>query len=194
MKRILLVAGAAGAGVAAYLLLRPSDAVRPRDPEPVAVATPDAAATRDAGIPFIRRLGSDGGAGAGAVASGGSGGGAGAGATEPERPPSVTFEREERDVGWASEQEKEMTLRMRRIVDALALRDTPIDIDAIECRHAQCRVAVHARDEAALGRFYAQLESPEGLYGWADNLLLAPVVTAPDGQVTTNFIASYERE
>jgi hypothetical protein len=143
--------------------------------------------TPDAGVPYVRRrLGSDGGAGANAGASGGE--------VEPERPPSVSFEREERDVGWASEQEKEMTLRMRRVVDALAARDTPIDIDAIECRHAQCRVAVHARDEAALGRFYAELESPAGLYGWADNLLLAPVVTAPDGQVTTHFIAYYERD
>lgn len=99
-----------------------------------------------------------------------------------------------REVGWANEQEKEMTLRLRGIVDGLAARETPIDIDAIECRQSQCRVAVHAKDEAALGRFYAALETPEGLYGWADNLLLAPVDIAPDGQVTTHVIAFFERE
>lgn len=87
-----------------------------------------------------------------------------------------------------------MTLRMRKVVDQLAARDTPIDIDAIECRHSQCRVAVHARSEAELGRFYAALETPDGVYGWADNLMLAPVETAPDGQVTTHVVASFDRD
>jgi hypothetical protein len=106
----------------------------------------------------------------------------------------VRFEQEGREAGWASEQEKELTLRLRTIVDGLAAGGTPIDIDAIECRATQCRVGIHARDAAALGRMYAQLETTDGLYGWADNLLLLPVETAPDGQVTANVIASFERE
>ncbi len=87
-----------------------------------------------------------------------------------------------------------MRLRLRRVVDELAGRGTPIDVDAIECRRTQCRVAIHARDAAGLGRFYGSLESTDGLYGWADNLLLGDVDTAPDGQVTTRVTAVFDRD
>jgi hypothetical protein len=107
---------------------------------------------------------------------------------------SVSFEHEVRDTGWANEQERELTMRLRLIVGALAKAGTPIDIDSIECHRTLCRIAIHARDEAALGKMYAQLETTDGLYGWADNLVLEPIERAPDGQVSARVLASFERE
>jgi hypothetical protein len=111
-----------------------------------------------------------------------------------EVPPSATFEQEVRDGAWADEQEREMRLRLRRVVDGLAAGGMLVDVDGIECRRTLCRVAIHARDAAGLGRLYGSLESTEGLYGWADNLLLEDVDTAPDGQVTTRVTAVFERD
>ncbi len=108
--------------------------------------------------------------------------------------PSRAFEQEDRDATWAVEQERELTLRLRRIVDDLAAHGTPVDVDAIECRRTQCRVGLHARDAAGLGRLYGRLESDQGFHGWADALLLGGVETAPDGQVTTRVTALFERE
>jgi hypothetical protein len=118
----------------------------------------------------------------------------GSGEVSPDRIPSVSFEREVRDPSWASEQERELTMRLRKLVDVLAAAGTPIDIDSIECHRTLCRIGIHARDEAALGKMYAQLETTDGLYGWADNLLLEPIERAPDGQVTARVQASFERE
>ncbi len=116
----------------------------------------------------------------------------------PEPAPSVrggvAFAQEARDDAWAVEHERELTLRLRGIVAELAGRAKRVDIDAIECRRTQCQVTVHARDAAALGALYGALESPAGLIGWADNLLLAPVETAADGQVTTQVTATFERD
>ncbi len=178
----------AAAGVVGYVLLRSPQGSQPAAPTPgpaapdAAGAEPREAVTPDAVLPIRRTLPGDGGVEIAHETS------------EPTRPPSLAFERELRDTGWANEQEKELTLRLRGVVDRLAARDTPIDIDAIECRHSQCKVVVHARDAAALGQFYAALETSEGLYGWADNLLLAPVETAPDGSVTTHVVALFERD
>ncbi|MCL4227258.1 MAG: hypothetical protein KJZ91_22575 [Myxococcales bacterium] len=133
--------------------------------------------------------------------TGGAGTGPGAGTASgaspgevPGAPPSRAFEQEDRDATWALEQERELTLRLRRIVDDLAAHGTPVDVDAIECRRTQCRVGLHARDAAGLGRLYGRLESDQGFHGWADALLLGGVETASDGQVTTRVTALFERE
>lgn len=104
------------------------------------------------------------------------------------------FEEEVRDPSWADEHEREIGLRLRRILAELSERAVRVDIDRVECRRTLCRVSVHAQNEARLGSLYGQLETPDGFAGWADAVLLAPVETAADGQVTTHVIASFERE
>lgn len=194
MKRIALLCAIAAAGVAAFVLLRPpngathptgstnwlnqSGATHPTD----AGNVPDAA-----GVPPMHQPLGD------------TGGDAGVGGTSfaevsPDRTPSVGFEQEARDTTWANEQERELTMRLRKLVDVLAKAGTPIDIDSIECHRTLCRIGIHARDEAALGKMYGQLETTDGLYGWADNLVLEPVERAADGQVTARVLASFDRE
>lgn len=117
--------------------------------------------------------------------------------TAPPQPPggrSYTFEQEQRDPAWADEHERELTLRLRRLVDDLSKRGSIVDVDAIECRRSLCRISLHARDVPALSALYGALESEHGLYGWADNVLLASVEAASDGQVKTSVTAVFERD
>ena len=51
-----------------------------------------------------------------------------------------------------------------------------------------------AGDSAALGKLYGVLESEDGLYGWADTMLLERVVTAADGRVETGVVAQFVRD
>lgn len=106
----------------------------------------------------------------------------------------ISFDNEAVDPAWAADQERELTLRLRRVVDDLSARGAVVDIDAVECRRTMCRIAIHARDTGALGKLYGSLESPEGLYGWADNVLLESVEAELDGQVKTRVTAIFERE
>jgi hypothetical protein len=107
---------------------------------------------------------------------------------------SQTFEQEPRDAAWAVEQEREMTLRLGRVVDELARGGIPIDVDPVECRRTLCKVGIHARDAAALGKLDGLLETPTGVLGWADVLVLSPVETASDGEVATEVTASFDRD
>jgi len=107
---------------------------------------------------------------------------------------SLSFEQEPRDAAWAGEHERELQQRLRRVVDGLAGRSIAVDIDGVECRRTLCRVAVHARAEAALGSLIGALEGPAGLAGWVDALLVEPVAVAADGQVTGRIVAAFERE
>ncbi len=106
----------------------------------------------------------------------------------------LAFHQEMRDPGWAADQERELTARLRRIVDDLTARGTAVDIDGVECRRTQCRVDIHTRDAAALGKLYGSLESGDGLYGWADTVVLDAVETAADGQVETHVTAVFDRD
>jgi len=99
-----------------------------------------------------------------------------------------------RPLPGAVDQERELTLRLERLIGELAGRGARVDIDGIECRRTLCKVAVHAPDSAALGKLYGALETPDGLYGWADAVLLSAVDTGPDGQVTTSVLAMFERD
>jgi hypothetical protein len=107
---------------------------------------------------------------------------------------SFTFEDEVRDPAWADEQEREMGLRMRKLVEAVSKDGAKVDVDGIECRRSLCRVGLHARDVPSLSKVYGALEGPEGLYGWADNVLLESVEAESDGQVKTRVTAVFNRD
>lgn len=105
---------------------------------------------------------------------------------------SVPFDREVRDPAWAVDQERELRLRLDRIADDLAGRAT-VTIAAAECRRTLCRIEVAAPAAADLSALYGALETPEGLYGWADTIVLGEVVTDPTGAVSTEVLASFDR-
>jgi hypothetical protein len=95
---------------------------------------------------------------------------------------------------WAEEQERELTLRVRKIVGDLSKRGKRVDVTGVECRRTLCRMSLHAPEAAALGSLYGALEEPGGLLGWADHILLEAVVTDDDGRVRTGVLAVFERD
>jgi hypothetical protein len=196
LKRILLLLAALGAGVGTFFLVR---SLREPGVDP-GISHPSGGA--DAGVA---------GGGAGATRPADRTGdtktapilptpplpGGGDDVATPPTPPggrSYAFEQEQRDPAWADEHERELTLRMRRLVDDLSKRGSNVDVDAIECRRSLCRVSLHAKDVPALSALYGALESEQGLYGWADNILLASVEAASDGEVKTSVTAVFERD
>lgn len=122
----------------------------------------------------------------------------GAGAEEPAPGPGATaagFDGEIRDPGWAVDQERELAGRLARLEDELAEGGAAVKIASVECRDSQCRFAVAAPTTAALSKLYGALETPEGLYGWADAVVLGGVETDPrTGELTTAITAVFERE
>lgn len=118
-------------------------------------------------------------------------------ATDPVPPSvadSVPFEREARDPAWAVDQERELALRLDRLVDELRGKGKPVTITGAECRRTLCRVEVRAATSGELSALYGALETPEGLYGWADTIVLGAVDTdATTGAVTTSILAQFER-
>ena len=106
--------------------------------------------------------------------------------------PSVAFEDEPRDPAWADEHERELTLRLRDVAEAL--EGSAVTLGKPECRRSLCKVAITAADTGALGKVYGALESEDGLHGWADTMLLEHVVTRDDGKVETSVIAQFVRD
>lgn len=117
------------------------------------------------------------------------------GAEPPSAPGSgLGFDDEPRDPTWADEHERELALRLRTVEQGLAARGVAVQIGPPECRRSLCRLSIAAADSAALGKLYGVLESEDGLYGWADTMLLERVVTAGDGRVETGIIAQFVRD
>ncbi len=175
MKRIVLILAVLGAGVAAYLLLRgDGDTEKPAPDPPAPVAALDAAAaaveapTAPPPSPVAEQ-------------------------PRPQLPApgSYSFEAEVRDPAWADEHEKELTLRLQKMMGTVEVK---FDVDAVECRRTLCRIGMRARDSASLGKVYGALEEPTGLLGWADHLLLETVITEDDGRVRTGVLAVFERD
>lgn len=115
----------------------------------------------------------------------------------PQLPPqggAYTFAAEARDGVWADEQERELTLRVRKIVGDLQKTGKTVDVTGVECRRSLCKLTLHAPDSATLGGLYGKLEEPSGLLGWADHILLEAVVVGDDGRVKTDVLAVFERD
>lgn len=107
----------------------------------------------------------------------------------------VTFDREVRDPGWAVDQERELKVRLDHVQELLADRGAKLDVVAAECRATQCRISVAAGAERDLSALYGLLESPDGLYGWADAVVLGQIDRdAASGGLTTSVVAVFERE
>jgi type IV secretory pathway VirB10-like protein len=175
LKRIVPILAVLVAGVAIYLLLLGgSDPKKPDQAAPAAIdAGVDAAA--QATVPTPPPLAEQ------------------PAEPRPQLPPpgSFSFDAEVRDPAWADEQEKELTLRLQKLMGTVPVK---FDIDGIECRRTLCRIAMRARDAASLGKVYGALEEPTGLLGWADHLLLETVITEDDGRVRTGVLAVFERD
>ena len=190
MKRIIIVVAVLAAGVAAIVLWRTGDDRAAPAPTggggtaSTGTGTAAPALSRGPVIPPRPAIVRDGG---GAAAEPASAGG-------PPPGPSLSFDDETRDDGWAPEQERELTLRLERLVADLAERGARIDVDGIECRRTLCRVKLAAPDVDALGKLYGALETPAGLYGWADNVLLMGVETTAEGRIKTAVVAMFERD
>ncbi|MBK9036254.1 MAG: hypothetical protein IPL61_34255 [Myxococcales bacterium] len=107
----------------------------------------------------------------------------------------VPFEREVRDPGWAVDQERELTIRLAHVTELVAARGAKVTIAAAECRATLCRIDVAAPGDKDLSALYGALETPEGLYGWADGVVLGQVDTDPaTGGRTTQILVAFERE
>jgi hypothetical protein len=190
LKRLALAAAALATGVAAFFLVRMARDGGSDTPDP-GITRPisghDAGPTPPRPSPgLIFRPD------AGQGASGGTDD-AGQPATNPGQR-SFTFEDEARDPAWADEHERELTLRMRKLVDGLTAAGTAVNVDAMECRRSLCRVTLHVRDTAALSKAYGALETEQGLVGWADNILYDSVEIEDDGQVKAKVTAVFNRD
>lgn len=97
------------------------------------------------------------------------------------------FEAERRDAAWATAHEREIDHRLA------ALPADGIAIDRAECRAHACRITLTADDDAALGRYIGHLESDaDGLYGYAQMIVLEAVTQAPDGKRRERVYARFE--
>jgi hypothetical protein len=120
-----------------------------------------------------------------------------AAAVEPAAPvaDAVTFEQEVRDPAWAVDQEHELRVRLDGVVADLTRRKASVTIAAAECRARTCRIEVGAAGQRDLSAFYGALETPEGLLGWADGIVLGDVETdAKTGALTTRITVAFERD
>jgi len=113
---------------------------------------------------------------------------------EPAPASGLGFDDEPRDPAWADDHERELVARLRAVEQGLAARGIAVQVGPPECRRSLCRVSIAAGDSAALGKLYGVLESEDGLYGWADTMLLERVVTAADGRVETGVVAQFVRD
>jgi hypothetical protein len=112
----------------------------------------------------------------------------------PPAPDSVPFDREVRDPAWAGDQERELRLRLDRLGDDLAARGVEVAVTAAECRRSLCRFELSAKGNAELSALYGALETPEGVYGWADAVLLQDVETdLATTRVTTAVVLQFDR-
>ncbi len=102
------------------------------------------------------------------------------GAPEPDAAPHPSrengFDAEPRDASFADAHEREIDRR----VAALKAPDG-VKVAPTECRVDQCRITFTASDDRALGRFVGQLESSDGLGGYAQMMVLEAITDTSDG-------------
>jgi hypothetical protein len=143
----------------------PGPAARPGAPRPIAVRPPPSAALPEAAPPAP-----------------------GPGATAP------GFESESRDPAWAVDQERELAARLAAVEELATARGAEVEVTAVECRTSQCRFTAEAPTLAGLSALYGAIETPEGLYGWADLVVLGGVEVDPTtGGATTAVTVVFER-
>ncbi|MEZ4403733.1 MAG: hypothetical protein R3B06_27160 [Kofleriaceae bacterium] len=107
---------------------------------------------------------------------------------------SPPFDREARDPAWADDQERELRLRLAELDRRLQARGATVDITGAQCRATACQVELAAPASRDLSAFYGAIETPEGLSGWADGVVLGEVVTDPTtGAVTTQVTVVFDR-
>ena len=103
------------------------------------------------------------------------------GAPEPDAAPHPSlengFDAEPRDASFADAHEREIDRRVAALKapDGVAVAKT-------ECRVDQCRITFTAADDRALGRFVGQLESSDGLGGYAQMMVLEAITDTSDGK------------
>ena len=87
------------------------------------------------------------------------------------------FDAEPRNADFADVHEREIDRRIAALKapDGVAVAKT-------ECRVDQCRITFTAADDRALGRFVGQLESSDGLGGYAQMMLLEAITDTGDGK------------
>lgn len=103
---------------------------------------------------------------------------------EKATPQAPLFDIESRDETWAPASERELSKRLA----AIAVEQ--VQVDSAICKTSTCQVIFSSIEPKLLGKVIGKLETPEGVYGWADHLLLGASVTAPSGttmQVTLLF-------
>ncbi len=106
------------------------------------------------------------------------------GLKEEPTPQAPLFEIESRDEAWAPVSERELGKRLA----AIAVEQ--VQVESAICKTSTCQVIFSSIEPKLLGKVIGKLETPEGVYGWADHLLLGSSVTAASGttmQVTLMF-------
>ena len=90
-------------------------------------------------------------------------------------PQAPLFEIESRDEAWAPVSERELGKRLA----AIAVEQ--VQVASAICKTSTCQVVFAATEPKSLGKIIGKLETPEGVYGWADHLLLGELVTESSG-------------
>ena len=106
------------------------------------------------------------------------------GLKEEPTPQAPLFDIESRDEAWAPISERELSKRLA----AIAVEQ--VQVESAICKTSTCQVIFSSIEPKLLGKVIGKLETPEGVYGWADHLLLGSSVTASSGttmQVTLLF-------
>ena len=170
-----IVAALVAVAAAAWLLSRNGAAPRPR-PNPDATQASDTPSTRPPRSPIPPRPPP----------------GRFSGLSET-RETSVTRATQEwgaepRDDRWADETERELGARVGPIAEELGVRHV------VGCRTERCAVTLFADTEYALGTVIARLEEPDGLSGYAEQIVLGAAEVADDGSYVLTLYADFTRE
>jgi hypothetical protein len=102
----------------------------------------------------------------------------------PQRSADETFASETRDAEWAAVTERKLAQRFTQVRGAKLAR--------AECKQTQCRLEL-AGSTDDLSRAIADLEGTRGLHGLAKNVLLTKPEPQPDGTMTMNVFALFDR-
>ncbi|MBP9088289.1 MAG: hypothetical protein KBG15_19360 [Kofleriaceae bacterium] len=90
-------------------------------------------------------------------------------------PQAPLFDIESRDETWAPVSERELSKRLA------AIAVDQVQVESAICKTSTCQVIFASTEPKLLGKVIGKLETPEGVYGWADHLLLGAPVTASSG-------------
>jgi len=106
------------------------------------------------------------------------------------------FAAEERDEAWAKEKEREVRDRVDGLLKGIRGADAKaVDVARVECKSTRCRLRVSGADGQRFMQFVEALQSSDGFYGSASQLMLQSYTPATEagGRASVTVVLVYDR-